>query len=90
LVGLLSTNSSAAPRASARSEPRVEIAGRPDCPFSRRALRMLRTLGIAFVEIEPDETAPVPQLYIDGVAIGGYNELADLHSRGELDALRSL
>ena len=90
LVGLLSTNSSAAPRASARSEPRVEIAGRPDCPFSRRALRMLRTLGIAFVEIEPDETAPVPQLYIDGVAIGGYNELAELHSRGDLDALRSL
>ena len=90
LVGLLSTNSSAAPRASARSEPRVEIAGRPDCPFSRRALRMLRTLGIAFVEIEPDETAPVPQLYIDGIAIGGYNELAELHSRGELDALRSL
>ena len=90
LVGLLSAGSSAAPIASARSEPRVEIAVRPDCPFSRRALRMLRTLGIAFVEIEPDETGPVPQLYIDGVAIGGYNELAELHSRGELDALRSL
>lgn len=94
LVGLLSTGSSAAqsaaPIALANSEPRVEIAGRPDCPFSRRALRMLRTLGIAFVEIEPDETAPVPQLYIDGVPIGGYNELAELHSRGELDVLRSL
>jgi glutaredoxin len=94
LVGLLSTGTSpapsAAPRRSMSSEPRVEIAGRPECPFSRRALRMLRTLGIAFVEIEPDETAPVPQLYIDGVAIGGYNELAELHSRGELDALRSL
>ena len=94
LVGLLSTGTSAAqsaaPNSSASSEPRVEIAGRPECPFSRRALRMLRTLGIAFVEIEPDETGPVPQLYIDGVAIGGYNELAELHSRGELDALRSL
>ena len=94
LVGLLSTGTSAAQSAalssSASSEPRVEIAGRPECPFSRRALRMLRTLGIAFVEIEPDETGPVPQLYIDGVAIGGYNELAELHSRGELDALRSL
>ena len=90
LVGLLSAGSSAAPIASASSEPRVEIAGRPDCPFSRRALRMLRTLGIAFVEIEHDETGPVPQLYIDGVAICGYNELAELHSRGELDALRSL
>ena len=90
LVGLLSTGTSAALSSSASSEPRVEIAGRPECPFSRRALRMLRTLGIAFVEIEPDETGPVPQLYIDGVAIGGYNELAELHSRGELDALRSL
>ena len=94
LVGLLSTGTSAAQSAalssSASSEPRVEIAGRPECPFSRRALRMLRTLGIAFVEIEPDETGAVPQLYIDGVAIGGYNELAELHSRGELDALRSL
>ena len=94
LVGLLSTGTSPAPSASpttsVNSEPRVEIAGRPECPFSRRALRMLRTLGIAFVEIEPDETGPVPQLYIDGVAIGGYNELAELHSRGELDALRSL
>lgn len=86
LVGLLST----APNAAASSAPRVEIAGRPECPFSRRALRMLRTLGIAFVEIEPDEAGTVPQLYIDGVAIGGYNELAELHSRGELDALRSL
>ena len=94
LVGLLSTGTSPAPSASpttsVNSEPRVEIAGRPECPFSRRALRMLRTLGIAFVEIEPDESGPVPQLYIDGVAIGGYNELAELHSRGELDALRSL
>ena len=94
LVGLLSTGTSPAPSAamvrSVSSEPRVEIAGRLECPFSRRALRMLRTLGIAFVEIEPDETGPVPQLFIDGVAIGGYNELAELHSRGELDALRSL
>ena len=94
LVGLLSTGTSAAqsaaPSASASREPRVEIAGRPECPFSRRALRMLRTLGIAFVEIEPEETGPLPQLYIDGVSIGGYNELAELHSRGELDALRSL
>jgi predicted DNA-binding protein with PD1-like motif/glutaredoxin len=90
LVGLLSAASTAPPSAVSSREPRVEIAGLPECPFSRRALRMLRTLGISFVEIEPDEAGPVPQLYIDGVAIGGYNELAELHSRGELEGLRSL
>jgi predicted DNA-binding protein with PD1-like motif len=41
LVGLLSTGTSPAPSAamvrSVSSEPRVEIAGRPECPFSRRA-----------------------------------------------------
>ena len=90
LVGLLSDASTAQPSAIGSREPRVEIAGMLECPFSRRALRMLRTLGIAFVEIEPDAAGPLPQLYIDGVAIGSYNELAELHSRGELEALRSL
>jgi uncharacterized protein len=70
------------------AEPRVEIATRPGCPFSRRALRMLRTLGIPFLEIQPTAEGSVPQLFIDGVAIGGYDALAELHSRGELEALR--
>ena len=70
------------------AEPRVEIATRPGCPFSRRALRMLRTLGIPFLEIQPTAEGSVPQLFIDGVAIGGYDALAELHSRGDLEALR--
>ncbi|MBM5814433.1 MAG: DUF296 domain-containing protein [Cyanobacteria bacterium M_DeepCast_100m_m1_067] len=70
------------------AEPRVEIATLPGCPFSRRALRMLRTLGIPFLEIQPSAEGSVPQLFIDGVAIGGYDALAELHSRGELEALR--
>lgn len=70
------------------AEPRVEIATLPGCPFSRRALRMLRTLGIPFREIQPSAEGSVPQLFIDGVAIGGYDALAELHSRGELEALR--
>ena len=70
------------------AEPRVEIATRPGCPFSRRALRMLRTLGIPFLEIQPSPEGSVPQLFIDGVAIGGYDALAELHSRGDLEALR--
>ncbi len=69
-------------------ETRVEIAALPGCPFSQRALRMLRTLGIPFVEIEPSGEGSSPQLFIDGVAIGGYGALADLHSRGALEVLR--
>ena len=49
---------------------------------------MLRTLGIPFVEIEPSGEGSSPQLFIDGVAIGGYGALADLHSRGALEVLR--
>ena len=70
------------------AEPRVEIATLPGCPFSRRALRMLRTLGIPFREIQPSNDGSVPQLFIDGVAIGGYDALAELHSRGDLETLR--
>lgn len=92
LVGLLTDPdqpaSPAQPLASVITEPRVEIASLPGCPFSRRALRMLRTLGIPFREIQPSEEGSVPQLFIDGVAIGGYDALAELHSRGELEALR--
>jgi glutaredoxin len=31
---------------------------------------------------------PVPQISIDGAAIGGYDALAELHGRGGLEALR--
>ena len=92
LVGLLGDGQSASANThdgvSKLKEPRVEIAALPGCPFSRRALRMLRTLGIPFTEIEPSGQGPFPQLSIDGVAIGGYDALAELHSRGELEQLR--
>jgi glutaredoxin len=31
----------------------------------------------------------LPQVFIDGQAIGGYGELADWHGRGALERLRS-
>ncbi|NQW38115.1 MAG: DUF296 domain-containing protein, partial [Cyanobacteria bacterium] len=45
--------------------PRVKIAVLPGCPYSIRALRMLRTLAIPYLEIPPDGAGPVPQLFID-------------------------
>jgi predicted DNA-binding protein with PD1-like motif/glutaredoxin len=97
LVGLLDTPAPAqAPAQASRPvatessacEPRVTIAVRSGCPFSRRALRMLRTLGIPHRLIEPSAEGPVPQVFIDGELIGGYTELAERQGRGELEALR--
>lgn len=77
------------PLAQAATVPRVEVAVLPGCPFSARALRMLRTLGIAHRVIEPSQPGSVPQVFIDGAFIGGYDALAELHSRGSLEGLRN-
>ena len=68
--------------------PRVEIALLAGCPYCARALRMLRTLGIAYRVVPPSGGGSLPQVSIDGVAIGGYDALAERHGRGELEALR--
>lgn len=108
LVGFLPTAAPQGPMAAtarpldpvAPTQPRVEIAVRSGCPFSARALRMLRTLGIPHVvQLADDEgfrqevaarsgRSSMPQVFIDGEPIGGYDALADLHGRGALDHLR--
>ncbi len=103
LVGLLDAGIPAEPAAAAplaTAEPRVGIAVLPGCPFSARALRLLRTLAIPHVveQIESQEQADrihqlsgrttFPQVFIDGEPIGGYDALVDLHGTGHLDALR--
>jgi len=81
-------------------EPRVAIAVLAGCPFSARALRMLRTLGIPHrvQQVETDAERQdleqrsgrrtLPQVFIDGQCIGGYDALAELHGRGDLALLR--
>jgi glutaredoxin/predicted DNA-binding protein with PD1-like motif len=105
LVGLLQGD---LPTAAARpaepaqlSPPRVELAVLPGCPFSARALRMLRTLGIphSVITVAGQEQAEqiarrsgrttLPQVFVNGESIGGYDELAERHLRGELEPLRS-
>jgi glutaredoxin/predicted DNA-binding protein with PD1-like motif len=102
LVGLL-TAPSAEPVAGANDlEQRheVEIAVMNGCPFSARAQRLLRTLGIphqVLVVRTAEERAAIerrsgrstfPQVFIDGDAIGGYDALAELHGQGALEPLR--
>ncbi len=106
LLGLFASDAEAASPsrggvARAAREPLVELAVSPGCPFSARARRLLRTLGIPHQVIEirtPEDHARVeqrsgrttlPQVFIDGEAIGGYDALAELHGQGALDPLRA-
>ncbi|MFN6340156.1 MAG: PCC domain-containing protein [Cyanobacteriota bacterium] len=107
LLGLFTTPAPAAPVAPGGQEipagpHTVEIAVLGGCPFSARALRLLRTLGIphqVLVVRTAEERAAMerrsgrstlPQVFIDGQAIGGYDALADLHGQGALEPLRAL
>ena len=76
---------------------RVEIYIIRDCPWSARAIRMLRTLQveheIKFINNDNDFKSlnkvtkynSFPQIFINGEFIGGYSELAELHSSGKLN-----
>ena len=79
----------------------VEIYTTPLCPYCWRAKRLLDRKGIEFVEIDlwqyPQRRSEmieraggrrtVPQLFVDGRAIGGSDELAALEASGDLDAM---
>ncbi len=80
---------------------KVEIYTTPFCPYCWRAKRLLKRKGVAFSEIdlwrEPGRRTEmltraegrhtVPQIFIDGVAIGGCDELHALDAADELDPL---
>jgi glutaredoxin 3 len=79
---------------------RVEVYTTRFCPYCVRAKRLLQERRIPYDEIDVgDDDAlradlirrtgrrTVPQIFIDGRPIGGYDELAALDARHELDAL---
>jgi glutaredoxin 3 len=73
------------------------------CPYCHRAKHLLDQKGIHYREIDvtsspelraamrarADGRHTVPQIFIDGVGIGGSDELRELEESGELDALLS-
>ncbi|HEX3209283.1 MAG TPA: glutaredoxin 3 [Geminicoccaceae bacterium] len=79
----------------------VEIYTTPWCPYCWRAKHLLKKKGVAFTEVDlwqesdrraemvrrADGRTTVPQLFIDGQAIGGSDELLALEASGELDRL---
>jgi len=80
---------------------KVEIYTKFTCPFCVRAKHLLTKKDVEFTEYditmnaakrqEMVDRAPgartVPQIFINGAAIGGSDELAGLDASGELDAL---
>jgi thioredoxin reductase (NADPH) len=80
--------------------PRIVIYTKPGCPYCERAKRLLTEKGQTWTEIdveaEPDRRAEmiersgrtsVPQIWIGDHHVGGFDDLADLERRGELDGL---
>ena len=81
----------------------VIIYTKPECPFSKKAKNLLKEKGVHFDERDvldekiakelrekcEDGCATVPQVFIDGELIGGYDRLAALDEEGKLDALLS-
>lgn len=80
---------------------KVEVYTTTFCPFCVRAKRLLKSKGVEFAEIDvthDDELRAkmvemaggrrtVPEIFIDGKIVGGYDELKALDDRGELDAM---
>jgi glutaredoxin 3 len=79
---------------------RVDVYTTPSCPYCVRAKRLLEARGIPFREIdvagdddlrgeliERTGRRTVPQIFIDGEPIGGFDELAALDAAGELAGL---
>ena len=80
--------------------PRVEVYTTATCPFCVRAKRLLEARRIPYeeIDVESDDERradlvrrtgrrTVPQIFIDGRSIGGYDELAELDASGELATL---
>ena len=70
------------------------------CPYCSAAKSLFRAKGVAFEEIDVtldsqrrvemeqrSKRRTVPQIFIDGVSIGGYDDARRLDSAGELDKL---
>ncbi len=80
---------------------KVEVYSTSYCPYCVRAKSLLRAKGVAFAEIDVSDDAElrarmvelaggrrtVPEIFINGKIVGGYDELRALEAQGKLDAL---
>ena len=83
------------------AEPHIVVYSQPFCGYCSAAKRLLDGKGAAFTEIDVMAEAgrraemversggrrTVPQIFIDGRHVGGYDDLSALDRSGELDRL---
>jgi glutaredoxin 3 len=83
------------------AEPRVIVYSQPFCGYCTAAKRLLQQKGVEITEIDVMAEAgrraemlersggrrTVPQIFIDGRHVGGYDDLSALDRSGELDRL---
>ena len=81
--------------------PNVEIYTKRTCGFCHAAKRLLNAKGVSFSEVDilvlpgrrpemiqrANGRSTVPQIFIDGKHIGGYDDLAAAESTGALKKL---
>jgi len=79
----------------------IVIYSKDYCPYCDRAKALLKRKGQSFKEIDVTNNAglqqemisksggrkTVPQIFINGAAIGGFDDLNALNNAGKLDAL---
>ncbi len=83
------------------AEPRILVYSTPFCGYCAAAKRLLTAKGAEYAEIDvmmdparrqemlakSNGRRTVPQIFIDGRHIGGFDDLNALDKAGELDAL---
>jgi len=81
--------------------PKIRMYSTAVCPFCQRAEMLLKSKGVAEIEkiridldpakrdemMERTGRRTVPQVYIGGVHVGGFDDLAALDRAGKLDPL---
>ena len=79
---------------------KIEVFSKSWCPYCNKAKALLASKELAYEEIdtthdeareremiERSRRQTVPQVFVDGVSVGGYDDLARLNSTGELDRM---
>jgi glutaredoxin 3 len=83
------------------ADPRIVVYSQPFCGYCSAAKRLLKEKGAEFSEIDvmfesgrraemverSGGRRTVPQIFIDGRHVGGYDDLSALDESGELDRL---